>query len=262
MAKNRTDAGRGRPAGAVKRAKQPSSRRGFYALLGGIAVVGAALIGYLVTRPKAAPVSAIDTTVGPAQAEGYLMGNASAPVQVMEFGDFACPSCAQFAILAAPDIKQRLANTGQIAFRFYDFPLDIPGHQNSPSAHLAAACANDEGKFWEMHDALFQAQPDWTTERNPKNAFAGYARAIGLNMERWEACYDSRRHMGRVRANQAEGERRGVNSTPTFIIGNRVIPGAISYDHFKKVVDSVRAELPASRSGDSTPPATAPPSGG
>src|SRR5687768_4025911 len=110
MAKNRADAGRGRPAGVVKRTKRQTSRRGFYALLGGIALVGAALIGYLVTRPKAPPVTAIDTTAGPAQAEGYLMGNASAPVQVLEFGDFACPSCAQFAILAAPDIKQRLVN--------------------------------------------------------------------------------------------------------------------------------------------------------
>lgn len=260
MAKNRVDAGRGRRPGVVK-STRGGSRRGFYAMLGAIALIGAALIGYLVTRPKAVPVATIDSTAGPAQAEGYLMGNANAPVQVMEFGDFACPSCAQFAILAAPDIKQRLALTGQVAFRFYDFPLNIPGHQNSPFAHLAAACANDQGKFWEMHDALFQAQPNWTSDRNPKDSFQSYARAVGLNMEQWEACYDSQRHMARVRANQQEGERRGISSTPTLIIGNRVIPGAISYDRFKAIVDSVRAEMPASPAGDSMRP-SAPRAGG
>jgi protein-disulfide isomerase len=106
-----------------------------------------------------------------------------------------------------------------------------------------------------MHDQLFRNQPEWNTEAtsNPKPIFLGYAKGLGLNADSWEKCFDEQTHQSRILANQAEGTRRKVQSTPTFVIGTRMIPGAMSYDVFKAYVDSAAKEAPAAA------PATAKP---
>jgi len=239
-------------AGSARKARRGGPDRRFWSLLVVVAIVGLGALAWALTRPKAG-VTTVDPNLPPAQAEGYLLGSPSAPVQVIEFADFECPSCAQFATVTAPDIKTRLVNTGQISYRFYDFPL--PQHRNSIPASNAAACANDQGKFWEMHDAIFAGQFDWNTQAtgNPKRFFEGYARQVGLDVAAWESCYDSGKHLARIEANRREGERRMVNSTPTFIIGTRMIPGNLGYDQFKAYVDSAAA---IARAGGAAPAAT------
>jgi protein-disulfide isomerase len=207
--------------------------------LGAIAVIGAAMVGYAATRPSGADrVTTIDPTVPAGAPEGYVMGSPDAPVEIIEFADFECPACGQFAIVTEPQVRELLVKTGKARIRFFDFPLDI--HRNTKPAHLAAACANDQGKFWEMHDQLFHGQDKWNTQAtsNPKKVFVGYVRALGLDENAWETCFDERRHMSRIDANFAEGTRRRVGSTPTFIIGNRMVPGALGYDKLKAMVDS------------------------
>ncbi len=212
----------------------------FYALLALIAVIGVAAIGWLATRPKGA-VTSVDPSV-PVEAEGYLMGNPNAPVQVLEFADFECPACSQFATITEPDVRTRLVETGMISFRFYDFPLQM--HPNTWEASHTAACANEQGKFWEMHDQLFNTQDRWNgiATRRPKGVFEDLARTIGLDMAKWEDCYDSRRYQRQIEANRAEAVRRNAGSTPTFVIGSRMIGAAIGYDAFKAYVDSALAE--------------------
>jgi len=214
----------------------------FYAALAIVALGGAGAIGYLSTRSKAQQVV---TAVDPAlarEAEGYLMGDSTAPVQIVEFADFECPACGQFATITGPDVRERLVQTGLASYRFYDFPLEQ--HQNTLAASHAAACADDQGKFWEMHDRIFAGQEEWNTQatNNPKPVFQGYARELNLDVGAWEQCYDSRKHQRRIEANRAEGERRRVRSTPTFIVGGRMIPGAVPYDMMKALVDSARTE--------------------
>lgn len=213
---------------------------GFYYVLAAIAVIGASILGYTLLRKPAGAVGTevkVDlATVGPAQ--GYTMGKPDAPVKIVEFADFECPGCGQFATVTEPDVRKRIIDTGLASLTFYDFPL--PQHKNSQGAHNAAACANDQGKFWEMHDRIFMAQDQWNTEAtdNPKPFFEKYASDIGLDTNVWESCYDSRKYQGRIMANQAEGERRGVNTTPTFIIADKMYPGALPYDALKAIVDS------------------------
>jgi protein-disulfide isomerase len=221
---------------------QPASR--FYAILGVIAVAGLAVIAFVATR-SSANVTTVDTTLGPAVAEGYLYGSPNAPVQIIEFADFECPACAQFAAVTEPDVRKRLIDQGTVALRFYDFPLQQ--HPNSLPASLAAACAADQGKFWEMHDALFNAQDSWNgvATSRPKGVFEGFVRQLGLDAAKWEECYDSQRHRARILANQKEGERRRVGQTPTFIIGDKLLPGAISYDRLKAYVDTALAAVQA-----------------
>ena len=230
----------------VKAQRRTPDRQKFYVTLGAAAVVGAAILGYAATQSGGAAPITIDPTVSrEGTVEGYVIGNASAPVEIIEYADFECPACAQFAVLTEHDVRQRLVQTGLARFRFLDFPLNI--HANSVPAHLAAACAAEQGKFWEMHDRLFTGQTKWNTEatRNPKRVFEGYAREIGLDETAWNDCYDARRPLPKISASAAQGIEQGIRQTPTFIIGDQMIPGAISYDRLKALVDSVAARARA-----------------
>ena len=114
---------------------------------------------------------------------------------------------------------------------------------NAPELTNAAACANDQGKFWEMHDRLFEGQNDWNTQatKDPVSVMKGYAKEIGLDLSRWQSCVDEAKHLGRIKGNREEALRRNIQSTPTFIIGDKMVPGAITYDTFKAYVDSAAA---------------------
>jgi protein-disulfide isomerase len=177
-----------------------------------------------------------------------VYGRPDAPVTISEFADFECPACAQFATLTEPDVRKRLADAGQVSIRFYDFPLDQ--HRNSVLASLSAACAADQNKFWEMHDRIFAGQDAWawrpgesdaSANRRGSRLFAEYAKAIGLDEKAWSTCVEEQRHLDRIRANRQLGIQRQVRSTPTFIIGNQMIPGALSYDAIKRLVDTALA---------------------
>ena len=241
MGKNRLEPGRGRRPGLVKQ-QRAKSKRPFYIALAVLAVVGVAVIARLATGSKAGR-HATEVNVTAAQAEGYLLGNPKAPVQILEFADFECPACGQFATVTEPDVRKRIIEPGTASYRFFDFPL--PQHKNSMAASNAAACAADQGKFWEMHDRLFFGQPEWETNavRNPKKVFTRYAKELGLNVDTWTSCYDEQRHQNRILANRAEGERRNVQSTPTFVIGRKQVPGSLAYDQLKAYVDSAAVEF-------------------
>jgi protein-disulfide isomerase len=134
---------------------------------------------------------------------------------------------------------------GEIAFRFYDLPLDM--HRNAVPAHNAAHCANEQGKFWEMHDALFAGQFDWNSQatRTPKKVFEKYAGAIGLDTKQWNECYDSERMLPQILANREEAVRLRVGSTPTFVIGGQMVAGSIPFDEFRRLVEQAKARSAA-----------------
>jgi protein-disulfide isomerase len=221
--------------------RQTTSRpNGLYVILIVVAVVGASLLAYSVSRKPAAttptPMTVDPATAGPAQ--GYFIGKPDAPVKIYEFADFECPACGRFATITEPDVRTRIIDTGLASITFYDFPL--PQHLNSLPASNAAACADDQGKFWQMHDRLFATQDQWNTEAtdNPKPFFMKYAGDIGLDAGQFESCFDARKHQKRIEANFAEGERRKVNSTPTFVVAGKMYANALSYDEMKAIVDS------------------------
>ena len=256
MAAKRVETGRGRRSRVV--GDQRRSNRPFVIALGAIAMVGVLAIAWTVMRPKRG-VTEVDLKADPAQARGYLLGDSTAPLQVYEFADFECPACGQFATLTEPDLRKNLIQTGKASWRYFDYPL--PMHKNTWDASNAAACADEQGKFWEMHDALFANQDRWNGEAtsSPKGAFKGYAESLGLDVPKWEACYDADRYRSRVASNRAEAERRHIESTPTFIIGGKVVPGSLSYDQFMKYVDEAQKAAPAPAAGRA--PAAAPNAG-
>jgi len=228
----------------VKASPKKKSNTGFLAIIGLVIVAGGAGI-WTTMQNKPKPIELAPGTPLPA-AEGYLRGDPNAPITIMEFADFECPGCGRFATLQGPDIKARIVDAGLANFRFFDFPLTSI-HANTMSAHLAAACADDQGLFWEMHDALFAGQYDWSTQAttNPRKIVDGYAKQLGLDMTAFGQCFDTQKHVARIQANAAAGTARGVSSTPTIIIGDRVYPGGLTFDKIKQIVDSLRAIAPA-----------------
>lgn len=242
----------------VRETRNASSRpKVFYWVLGIIAVVGVGALSYVSSRPSAGVRDALDisdtTNVGPAQ--GYLMGRPDAPVKILEYADFECPACAGFATITEPDVRKRIIDTGLASITYYDFPLSM--HPNTVPASHAAACADEQGKFWSMHDRIFQSQDEWNGQAtdSPKAFFKRYANDVGLDIGRWESCYDSKKYQQRISANLADGLRRGVNSTPTFIINDKVYPRSMSYDQMKALVDAAAAIAPPAPAASGTPAA-------
>jgi protein-disulfide isomerase len=211
--------------------------RWFYVALALIAVAGVAALvmargergaGTQVVVPVVA-----DSTVFP----GHVIGSDSAPVTIIEYADFECPACGKFAVLTEPDIRTRLVSTGRVRWIFRDFPLE--SHPNSMPAHLAAACASEQGKFFEMHDQLYFNQGRWALERRPQREFRAYAKAIGLDLGRYDECVGSGRYLRRLTAMREDALRRGINSTPTFEIGGQRMAGYLDYDDLKALVDRI-----------------------
>ena len=241
MAHKRVDEGRGRNPGVVKSSSSATANRSFYLLIGLMAVGGIAALTYA-ARSKPANVSQIDTTLPAVKSEGYVMGAATAPVEVLEFGDFECPVCATFANLTEPDVRTRLVNTGIIRVRFIDYPL--PMHGNTWNASRAAACADEQGKFWEFHDALFQSQDRWARaagNANPDKFFKDLAKPIVANTDQFNACVDSRKYQAKIQAHEKLATDRKAPGTPTFVIGDKQL-GPLTYDQFKAYVDTAVAK--------------------
>ena len=254
MGKDRLEAGRGRGQGVVNRpsagkknptaAKKGDSKRPFYIVLVVLLIAGIAAIGYQVVKPSAQTVFTMDSTVTLVANQGHVIGSDTALVEVVEFADFECPACGNFATLTEPDVRARLVNTGQVRFRFMDFPLEGIGHNNTRAAHMAAWCAGDQGKFWEMHDMIFGTQDRWSSyaTNRPLPIFESLAQQIGLAVPQYQSCMESRKFLGQIQSNVDEGLRRGVGSTPTFFIGNRKVATNVSYDELKSHVDAAIAQ--------------------
>ncbi|MGD0483865.1 MAG: DsbA family protein [Gemmatimonadales bacterium] len=230
--------------------------RAFYLTLGIIAVLGAFLIvrqSGLLRPSRSVTETLASAPVAPmagVAATGHVIGSDSAPVEIVEFADFECPSCARFAILEWPEVQQRLLPSGRLKWRFMDFPLQ--GHTASPPAHLAAGCAGEQGRFFEMMDAIFNRQNEWANEGNPARKIRDYASQLGLDMSRFDACVETAHAKPAVDADYAEGERLGVNATPTFFVNGREWPGVLNYDQIQAIVDSL---APVGGAKPATPPA-------
>ena len=217
-----------------------SSPNRFYLLIGGLAVVGALVLyflsrqGHSPTIPVAVAVTAGDT----AGFRGYLLGSADAPVEIMEFADYQCPACEKFEMVEFPYVLERLINTGRVRYVYRDFPLDQPHKWARLAAH-AAACANDQGKFWEVHGGIYATQTEWSFSSRAGNQFREIAGKQGLDLDSYDECMGSLRYAGRLQGSLDEGLRMGVNSTPTFVIGGGLYLGVLPYDRIKALVDSL-----------------------
>lgn len=220
-------------------AAAPGGMKGFYLALAAVAIIGAGILVYQITKPAVSiPANVAVLPADTAGFRGYVLGSDSAPVEIVEYGDYQCPGCANFDIVTLPDVKERLVATGKARFVYRDFPLDQI-HPHARLAAHAAACADEQGKYWQMHDLLFQGQPDWSSG-NAERIIRGYAQAASLDMARYSECMESARYAGRIQASYEEGVALGVGGTPQFLIGGRIYEG-MGYDAMRRLVDSLAA---------------------
>lgn len=219
-------------------ANQAGMKR-FYTVFAGVAVIGLGALAYLTTRPQTVSIPA-NVTVQPSDTSGfrgYLKGSPDAPVEITEFADYQCPFCQTFATLQMPTIEERLINTGRLRWRYRDFPLQQ--HSFSRLAAHSAACADEQGKYWEQHDRIYEGQAEWAAARDAGPIFRRYAQADGLDLGRYDACMKAGKYAGRIQASVNEGIQVGVNSTPTLLVGGRLYRGRFDSDAITKLVDSL-----------------------
>jgi protein-disulfide isomerase len=162
------------------------------------------------------------------KAEGPSRGMANAPVTIVEFSDFECPFCSR-AVDTIRKVRETYGDKVRIVFR--DFPL--ASHRAAPRAAEAARCADEQEKFWEMHDHLFAkggvVGPDVELRKAATEA--------GLNIDAFNTCLASGKYAGAWKASQEDGFRAGVASTPTFFVNGRMIVGAAAYETFAAAID-------------------------
>jgi protein-disulfide isomerase len=213
--------------------------KGFYAALAGVVVVGLGALGWMLTRPRTASIPA-NVTVQAADTagfRGYLLGSESAKLEITEYADYQCPFCQTFDQLQLPTIKQQLIDSGRLRWRYRDFPLQQ--HSFSRLAAHSAACADEQGKYWEQHRRIYEGQQDWAEVRDAGPIFRQYARANGLDPGRYDTCMRTAKYAGRIQASYDEGVRVGITATPTLLIGGRLYQGRLDSDAIVRLVDSL-----------------------
>ena len=165
------------------------------------------------------------------------LGSPDAPVTIVEFSDFQCPYCERFYTQTFSQLKENYIDTGKVRFVFKDFPLSF--HEKAMPAALAAECAGEQGKYWDMHDKLFGEQQRWVKSDKPNDVFKEFAKELDLNGDQFNECLDSQKYQAEIQADQQEGLAAGVQGTPAFFINGQFISGAQPYQVFQQVIDQI-----------------------
>ncbi len=186
-----------------------------------VIVVAVALItfggGFALYRAKKIAAPSAPTS---APASGtHVRGGKTAAVTIEEFGDFQCPPCSGMAALLK---KEEEEYGGRLRVIFHHFPL--VNHIHARAAAHAAEAADQQGKFWEMHDLLYKEQGVWSKAEKVEPLFEGYAKSIGMDVERFTKDMQDPKIVERVNEDQKLGSSRGVTSTPTLFINEVLLP--------------------------------------
>jgi protein-disulfide isomerase len=209
-----------------------------------ILIVLAAAIGsaWYATRPTPGPTPVVNPAASPASPTSpaspnqpaantrplvgipgaepaHSLGGANAPAHIEEFGDFQCPPCGIFHPILV-QMHKEFGDRLRITFR--EYPL--PGHNHAVAAASASEAAGLQQKFWEMHDLIYEHQADWKDKYDVAPIFEGYAKQIGLDVERWKRDISSEQVSQRIFLDSRRGQSMGVKGTPTAFLNGREVP--------------------------------------
>jgi protein-disulfide isomerase len=170
-----------------------------------------------------------------------IMGSESAKVTIVEFGDYQCHQCYNWFHNTKDSVVENYIETGKANLIFVD--LAFLG-RDSPKAAAASYCAEEQGKYWEFHDLLYNSQEGIDSGWANSERLKAFAFSLGLNMELFDSCVDSGKFNKRVQYNISEAKKQGASGTPTFIIINsdgaqQKLVGAQPYSVFKNILDSM-----------------------
>jgi protein-disulfide isomerase len=189
------------------------------------------------TQPTAAQVFKVSIDDDP------VKGDPDAEITVIEFSDFQCPFCSRFYTQTLSQLEENYIDTGKINFVFRDLPLDNL-HPNARPVHIAAECADEQGKFWDYHDILFEKQSQWQrlTSAELQTTLTQYASDLGLQTVNFESCLESQEIADEVNRDALSAASLGITGTPSFFIGNEKdgfikLVGAQPFEAFQGIID-------------------------
>ncbi len=267
------------PRGRNVAPKKTNPMQTFYWIIGIVAVVGVAVLATTLSKPAkttppgptapplagttaAPPANATPTPplagtpvaaggsgvqVGTTTAGFYFKGNPAAPLTIVEYSDFECPACAQFA--GSPfssRLHEEYIDTGKVLLVFHDFPLSY--HEAAPAAAHAARCAGEQGYFWEMHDTLFAQRGIWIN--TPSTAsFADLAAQVGADRDVFVECQESGRYQAPIAAAYQAGAQANIPGTPTLMLNGQQLDFNTMFD----TLDALLAEAAPPADEPATP---------
>jgi protein-disulfide isomerase len=196
--------------------------------------VGTLVVDAVKNRPV---VSSNEIT---AQSNSTDASQKSAKVTVVEFGDYQCPACG-LAADAFERIRTDYAANPDVDVQFLHFPL--PSHQHAVIAAEAAEAARAQGKFWEMHNMLYERQSEWSGQADPLGQFTVYANQLDLDVAQFKIDIQTQKYVSLVEQDYNQGQVLEVNATPTFFINDKKVVGVMSYSDFKKEIEDALAGI-------------------
>lgn len=201
-----------------------------------IIVVILALVGIFALTGKNSTNSGSSTAN--AQPTSHIVGKGTKGVTLVEYGDYQCPYCGQYA----PTVKAVQTKYGDaIRLQFRNFPL-VNSHQNAFAAARAAEAAGLQDKFWEMHDAIYANQSQWSISKTPSQIFDQYAIQLKLDMTKFKQDYASIKVNNLINADSAAGTKLNVQGTPAYYLDGKPIQVANTLEAFSKVIDAEIAQ--------------------
>ncbi len=167
------------------------------------------------------------------QEDDFVLGNPSAPVVFVEFGDFQCPFCGRFYSTTEKEVIEKYVKTGRVKFIWRDFAFL---GKESFDAAVAARCAGEQGKFWEYHNFLFENQNGENRGAFSLVNLKNFARSLNLDTDQFNSCLDSQKYLSAVESETKLGGQLGVNGTPSSFINGTHITGALPFTQFEAVI--------------------------
>lgn len=226
-----------------RKAMQSSNSKMKFVIIGIVCAVVAAGVATVVMNPDITKADnsksfklSLDTRGG-----SPVLGDASAPVTIVEFGDYQCPFCKRWNETTKPAIERDMIEKGKASLIYIDFPIIGP---DSVIVHAGSYCAQEQGLYWIYHDFMYASQGNENTGwASPENIKKLVSNIDGMDVELFGKCLDSKKYEKRVEDNKIIATKSGARSTPTFIIigpdGGQMVTGAQPYEVFKEIIDGM-----------------------
>lgn len=193
--------------------------------------------GQNTNTPTSSPLPTRPTKLTVSAGHLPLLGNQNAKVTIIEFSDFQCPFCRMFYEQTLPQIKKEYIDTEKVKLAYRHYPLSF--HPMSMPSALASECANEQIRFWDYHDKLFEEQKKLGqgTVQYTTDDIKEWAQDIGLNTDQFNSCLDTEKYKVQIQKDIDEANSAGVNSTPTFSVNGEIVDGARPFADFKAAID-------------------------
>lgn len=216
-----------------------------YVIPASIVVAGVLIAGAVLYTNRSGDAPAVGQNAAVAEAVGGgqpivpadladddpFLGDPQAPLTIVEFADFQCPFCGRFFKTTEQEIIDKYVKTGKAKFVYRDFPLTSI-HEEAQKSAEAAECADEQGKFWEYHDLIYERQDKLSVAR-----YKAWAAELGLDTSQFNQCLDSGKYFEEVQKDFRDGQAAGVKGTPGTFVNSRLVEGALPFVHFQTIIE-------------------------